>query len=103
MKKEGIQTRKRKPKNHSGIAANLPGPSGIHKTEIKSSLLGESSVSKSIIQFISTNNLPFRIALPKLLMFCLIQQTVWLNLVASIGILNGFNQNLSSKIEQTIC
>ncbi|XP_011251073.1 uncharacterized protein LOC105248147 isoform X2 [Camponotus floridanus] len=40
MKKEGIQTRKRKPKNHSGsITGNLPGPSGIHKTEIKSNLL----------------------------------------------------------------
>ncbi|XP_011332327.1 transcription factor GATA-6 isoform X2 [Ooceraea biroi] len=43
MKKEGIQTRKRKPKNHSSITGNLPGPSGLHKTEIKSSLLGESS------------------------------------------------------------
>ncbi|XP_012220304.1 uncharacterized protein [Linepithema humile] len=42
MKKEGIQTRKRKPKNHSGIAANLPGTSGIHKAEIKSSLLVDS-------------------------------------------------------------
>lgn len=42
MKKEGIQTRKRKPKNHSGVSGNLPGPSGIAKTEIKSSLLGES-------------------------------------------------------------
>lgn len=42
MKKEGIQTRKRKPKNHSGVGGNLPGPSGIAKTEIKSSLLGES-------------------------------------------------------------
>lgn len=49
MKKEGIQTRKRKPKNHSSIGGSLPGPSGIHKTEIKSSLLGESSVSKSIV------------------------------------------------------
>jgi len=37
------------------MSGNLPGPSGIHKTEIKSSLLGESSVSKSIVQFISTN------------------------------------------------
>ncbi|KAL6255433.1 hypothetical protein P5V15_013768 [Pogonomyrmex californicus] len=42
MKKEGIQTRKRKPKNHSNITGNLPGPSGIHKTEIKSSLLVDS-------------------------------------------------------------
>nr|XP_050848400.1 box A-binding factor-like isoform X4 [Vespula vulgaris] len=42
MKKEGIQTRKRKPKNNSGVSGNLPGPSGISKTEIKSSLLGES-------------------------------------------------------------
>ncbi|XP_077265483.1 uncharacterized protein LOC143899229 isoform X2 [Temnothorax americanus] len=41
MKKEGIQTRKRKPKNHSSIT-NLPGPSGIHKTDIKSSLLVDS-------------------------------------------------------------
>ncbi|XP_015175584.1 PREDICTED: transcriptional regulatory protein GAT1-like [Polistes dominula] len=41
MKKEGIQTRKRKPKNHSGVSGNLPGPSGI-KTEIKSSLLVDS-------------------------------------------------------------
>ncbi|XP_076398437.1 uncharacterized protein LOC100875315 isoform X4 [Megachile rotundata] len=44
MKKEGIQTRKRKPKNHSGISGNLAGPSGMHKTELKSGLLGESSV-----------------------------------------------------------
>ncbi|XP_070165719.1 uncharacterized protein [Polyergus mexicanus] len=43
MKKEGIQTRKRKPKNHSGsITGNLPGPSGIHKTEMKSNLLVDS-------------------------------------------------------------
>ncbi|XP_011864789.1 PREDICTED: uncharacterized protein LOC105560351 isoform X2 [Vollenhovia emeryi] len=42
MKKEGIQTRKRKPKNHSGITGNLPGPSGIHKTDIKSNLLVDS-------------------------------------------------------------
>ncbi|XP_018308720.1 uncharacterized protein [Mycetomoellerius zeteki] len=42
MKKEGIQTRKRKPKNHSSITGNLPGPSGIHKTDIKSSLLVDS-------------------------------------------------------------
>ncbi|KAK2575180.1 hypothetical protein KPH14_002578 [Odynerus spinipes] len=42
MKKEGIQTRKRKPKNHSGVSGNLPGPSGISKTEIKSSLLVDS-------------------------------------------------------------
>ncbi|XP_020287606.1 box A-binding factor-like isoform X3 [Pseudomyrmex gracilis] len=41
MKKEGIQTRKRKPKNHSGITGSLPGPS-IHKTEIKPSLLVDS-------------------------------------------------------------
>ncbi|XP_076548183.1 uncharacterized protein LOC117607043 isoform X4 [Osmia lignaria lignaria] len=39
MKKEGIQTRKRKPKNHSGMSGNLAGPSGMHKTEIKSGLL----------------------------------------------------------------
>ncbi|XP_066600808.1 uncharacterized protein [Prorops nasuta] len=43
MKKEGIQKRKRKPKNHSGVTGSLPGPSGLHNTEIKSSLLGESS------------------------------------------------------------
>lgn len=48
MKKEGIQTRKRKPKNHSSMTGNLAGPSGIHKPDIKSSLLGESSVSKSL-------------------------------------------------------
>ncbi|XP_011687822.1 PREDICTED: nitrogen catabolic enzyme regulatory protein-like isoform X3 [Wasmannia auropunctata] len=42
MKKEGIQTRKRKPKSHSGITGNLPGPSGIHKTDMKSSLLVDS-------------------------------------------------------------
>ncbi|KZC05081.1 GATA-binding factor A [Dufourea novaeangliae] len=42
MKKEGIQTRKRKPKSHSGISGNLAGPSGMHKTEIKSSLLVDS-------------------------------------------------------------
>ncbi|XP_076685357.1 uncharacterized protein LOC143377675 isoform X3 [Andrena cerasifolii] len=42
MKKEGIQTRKRKPKNHSGISGSLAGPSGMHKTEIKSSLLVDS-------------------------------------------------------------
>nr|XP_050848395.1 uncharacterized protein LOC127063101 isoform X1 [Vespula vulgaris] len=42
MKKEGIQTRKRKPKNNSGVSGNLPGPSGISKTEIKSSLLVDS-------------------------------------------------------------
>lgn len=46
MKKEGIQTRKRKPKNHSGMSGNLAGPSGMHKTEIKSGLLGESSGSR---------------------------------------------------------
>nr|XP_033330416.1 uncharacterized protein LOC117222686 isoform X2 [Megalopta genalis]XP_033330417.1 uncharacterized protein LOC117222686 isoform X2 [Megalopta genalis] len=39
MKKEGIQTRKRKPKNHSGMGGGMAGPSGMHKTEIKSSLL----------------------------------------------------------------
>lgn len=43
MKKDGIQTRKRKPKNHSGISGNLAGPSGMPKTELKSNLLGESS------------------------------------------------------------
>ncbi|XP_012533351.1 box A-binding factor isoform X2 [Monomorium pharaonis] len=42
MKKEGIQTRKRKPKNHSSITGNLAGPSGIHKADIKSSLLVDS-------------------------------------------------------------
>ncbi|XP_026667234.1 box A-binding factor-like isoform X2 [Ceratina calcarata] len=42
MKKEGIQTRKRKPKNHSGISGNLAGPSGIPKTELKSNLLVDS-------------------------------------------------------------
>ena len=52
MKKEGIQTRKRKPKNHSGMSGSLAGPSGMHKTEIKSNLLGESSVSKFVIKFL---------------------------------------------------
>lgn len=53
MKKEGIQTRKRKPKNHSAMTGNLAaGPSSMHKTEIKSGLLGESSVSKLVIQFL---------------------------------------------------
>ncbi|XP_053981194.1 box A-binding factor-like isoform X1 [Hylaeus volcanicus] len=42
MKKEGIQTRKRKPKNHSGMSGSLAGPSSMHKTEIKSSLLVDS-------------------------------------------------------------
>ncbi|KAL0108421.1 hypothetical protein PUN28_015163 [Cardiocondyla obscurior] len=42
MKKEGIQTRKRKPKNHSSIPGSLAGPSGLHKTDIKSSLLVDS-------------------------------------------------------------
>lgn len=43
MKKEGIQTRKRKPKNHSGMGGTLAGPSGIHnKNEMKSNLLGKS-------------------------------------------------------------
>ncbi|XP_039306212.1 transcription factor GATA-4 isoform X7 [Solenopsis invicta] len=42
MKKEGIQTRKRKPKNHSNITGSLAGPSGLHKAEIKSSLLVDS-------------------------------------------------------------
>ncbi|XP_043254953.1 uncharacterized protein LOC122398807 [Colletes gigas] len=42
MKKEGIQTRKRKPKNHTGMGGGLTGPSGMHKTEIKSNLLVDS-------------------------------------------------------------
>ncbi|PBC28653.1 GATA-binding factor A [Apis cerana cerana] len=45
MKKEGIQTRKRKPKNNSGISGNLAGPSGMHKTEIKSDLLASSQLN----------------------------------------------------------
>lgn len=53
MKKEGIQTRKRKPKNNSGISGNLAGPSGMHKTEIKSDLLGEFSVSNLSFSFFS--------------------------------------------------
>ncbi|KAK0180444.1 hypothetical protein PV327_006085 [Microctonus hyperodae] len=44
MRKDITQQRKRKPKNHSAMGS-LAGPSGIHKTEIKSNLLGESSVS----------------------------------------------------------
>ncbi|XP_051161060.1 box A-binding factor-like isoform X3 [Leptopilina boulardi] len=47
MKKDGIQTRKRKPKNHANMNSGLSGPSGVQKTEIKSSLLGESSCSTS--------------------------------------------------------
>ncbi|XP_024937235.1 box A-binding factor isoform X2 [Cephus cinctus] len=48
MKKDGIQTRKRKPKNHSVMSGgSLAGPSGMHKTEIKSSLLGESPWTRS--------------------------------------------------------
>ncbi|XP_011147681.1 box A-binding factor isoform X3 [Harpegnathos saltator] len=42
MKKDGIQTRKRKPKNHTNLSGNLPGPSGVHKTDIKSNLLVDS-------------------------------------------------------------
>lgn len=53
MKKDGIQTRKRKPKNHASMGSGLGGPSGVHKTEIKSSLLGESSVSTSIQELLS--------------------------------------------------
>lgn len=42
MKKEGIQTRKRKPKNHSGMGGGgMAGSSGIHKNEMKPNLLGE--------------------------------------------------------------
>lgn len=58
MKKEGIQTRKRKPKNHSGMSGSLAGPSGMHKTEIKSNLLGESSVSKFVIKFLFRSLFP---------------------------------------------
>ncbi|XP_076169666.1 uncharacterized protein LOC143147866 [Ptiloglossa arizonensis] len=42
MKKEGIQTRKRKPKNHTGMSGGSAGPSGVYKTEIKSNLLVDS-------------------------------------------------------------
>ncbi|XP_014476476.1 PREDICTED: box A-binding factor-like [Dinoponera quadriceps] len=42
MKKEGIQTRKRKPKSHTNMSGNLPGPSGIHKADIKPNLLVDS-------------------------------------------------------------
>ncbi|XP_011296853.1 uncharacterized protein [Fopius arisanus] len=42
MKKDGIQTRKRKPKNHTGMGSGLAGSSGIHKTEMKSNLLVDS-------------------------------------------------------------
>ena len=59
MKKDGIQTRKRKPKNHANINSGLGGPSGVHKTEIKSSLLGESSVSKSILELLSLDALVY--------------------------------------------
>lgn len=45
MKKEGIQTRKRKPKNPTNLPGGMAGSSGLHKTELKASLLGESSVS----------------------------------------------------------
>lgn len=58
MKKDGIQTRKRKPKSHASVAGNLPGPSAIHKTEIKSNLLGESSVSKILFSLFSLTHPP---------------------------------------------
>lgn len=61
MKKDGIQTRKRKPKSHTSMSGNLPGPSGIHKSDIKPNLLGESSVSKSIVQFILSLTPPINI------------------------------------------
>ncbi|XP_033220775.1 box A-binding factor-like isoform X3 [Belonocnema kinseyi] len=48
MKKDGIQTRKRKPKNHASMGSGLGGPSGIHKTEIKSSLLVDSKLQLSM-------------------------------------------------------
>ncbi|KAJ8686147.1 hypothetical protein QAD02_021941 [Eretmocerus hayati] len=44
MKKEGIQTRKRKPKNHSSVNNHHGLSNAIHKQEIKSSLLVESKV-----------------------------------------------------------
>ncbi|XP_043283903.1 box A-binding factor-like isoform X2 [Venturia canescens] len=45
MKKEGIQTRKRKPKNHSGMGSGgMAGPSGHHKNEMKSNLLVDSKL-----------------------------------------------------------
>ncbi|XP_015111851.1 uncharacterized protein LOC107037688 isoform X2 [Diachasma alloeum] len=48
MKKDGIQTRKRKPKNHTGLSSGLAGSSGIHKTEMKSNLLVDSKLQLSM-------------------------------------------------------
>lgn len=48
MKKDGIQTRKRKPKNHANMNSGLSGPSGVQKTEIKSSLLVDSKLQLNL-------------------------------------------------------
>lgn len=50
MKKDGIQTRKRKPKNHANVNNNHGVSNAIHKPEIKSSLLGESMVSEFMVK-----------------------------------------------------
>ncbi|KAK0171627.1 hypothetical protein PV328_005058 [Microctonus aethiopoides] len=47
MRKDITQQRKRKPKNHSAMGG-LAGPSGIHKTEIKSNLLVDSKLQLSM-------------------------------------------------------
>ncbi|XP_032456107.1 putative mediator of RNA polymerase II transcription subunit 12 isoform X5 [Nasonia vitripennis] len=50
MKKDGIQTRKRKPKNHANVNNNHGVSNAIHKPEIKSSLLVESKVQLSMYE-----------------------------------------------------
>jgi hypothetical protein len=46
MKKDAIQSRKRKPKNHANVNNNIGLSNTIHKQDIKSSLLGESLVNR---------------------------------------------------------
>lgn len=54
MKKDGIQTRKRKPKNHTAMSGVLAGPSaGMNKSEMKPNLLGESLVSNFFYIYLS--------------------------------------------------
>ncbi|XP_014294972.1 uncharacterized protein LOC103569035 isoform X3 [Microplitis demolitor] len=50
MKKDGIQTRKRKPKNHSGMSGVLAGPSaGLNKSEMKQNLLVDSKLHLNML------------------------------------------------------
>ncbi|XP_074110419.1 uncharacterized protein LOC141534759 isoform X2 [Cotesia typhae] len=50
MKKDGIQTRKRKPKNHSAMSGVLAGPSaGMNKSEMKPNLLVDSKLHMSML------------------------------------------------------